>query len=68
MDIDTKVAQVFNGFMHLTPDQRMKFVGMLKDYQSGSSVALEHLRESVTASITKMQTGPYNQPCGCCGK
>lgn len=68
MNIDKSVALVFNGFLHLDEDQKMKFVGMLKDYQSGGKPALESLRESVNASITKMQTGPYRESCACCGR
>jgi len=68
MKVEKEVARVFNGFMSLSRDQQMKFSGMLKDYESGSKVALEDIRESVTASVTKMQTGPYKETCGCCGR
>lgn len=68
MNIDKEVAQVLNGFFKLNDAQKMKFVGMLKDYESGSRIAIEQLRESVTASVTKMQTGPYRDSCACCGR
>jgi hypothetical protein len=46
----------------------MKFQGMLKDYDSGQAAAVKEIRESVNASVTKMQTGPYKETCGCCGR
>lgn len=68
MNIDNDVARVFNGFMSLDQNQRMKFCGMIRDFQSGSDPAIREIRESVNASVTKMQTGPYRETCGCCGR
>ncbi len=68
MNVDKQVAQVFKGFLSLNDSQKTKFLEMLKDYESGNTYAMEQLRESVNASVTKMQTGPYRDSCACCGK
>jgi hypothetical protein len=68
MNLEKEVARVFNGFLSLNQDQKMKFYGMIRDYQSGNEHAIRELRESVNASVTKMQTGPYRETCSCCGR
>ena len=68
MTVDKQVAQVFKGFLSLDASQKLKFIGMLKDYESGNTDTIEQLRESVNASVTKMQTGPYRDSCACCGR
>lgn len=68
MNVDKEVARVFTGFLSLSQDKKMAFYGMIRDYQSGNDHTIRELKESVTASITKMQTGPYGETCGCCGR
>ena len=68
MNVDNDVALVFNGFLDLSQDQKMKFYGMIKDYQNGTEYTRRVLKESVYGSVTKMQTGPHNDNCPCCGR
>lgn len=68
MSIDKNVAQVFKGFLNLNVAQRREFMDTVNQFQSGTTVSNEHLRESVNASVTKMQTGPYGDTCTCCGR
>ena len=68
MNIEKEIAHVFNGFLNLTDSQKIKFLGIVKDYQSGNHISNESLRESVHDSVTKMQTGPYRETCTCCGR
>ena len=68
MSIDKSIAQVFKGFLNLNEAQRKELIDMVNKFQSGTTVSNEHLRESVNASVTKMQTGPYKDSCACCGR
>jgi hypothetical protein len=68
MNVDNNVARVFNGFLELTQDQKTKFYGMIADFRTGTDHTRRELRESVYGSVTKMQTGPHNDNCPCCGR
>jgi len=68
VSIDKSIAQVFKGFLNLNEAQRKELIDMVNKFQSGTTVSNEHLRESVNASVTKMQTGPYKDSCACCGR
>lgn len=68
MRIEKSVAQVFKGFLSLSEAQRKEFIDLVNKFQSGTTYSNEQLRESVSSSVTKMQTGPYRDTCGCCGR
>lgn len=68
MSMDKNVAQVFKGFLSLSEAQKREFIELVNKFQSGTNYSNEQLRESVNASVTKMQTGPYIDTCGCCGR
>jgi hypothetical protein len=68
MSMDKSVAQVLKGFLNLSEAQRREFIELVNKFQSGTTYSNEQLRESVNASVTKMQTGPYRDTCGCCGR
>lgn len=68
MSMDKDVARVFQGFLNLNSEQRKEFIETVNKFQSGTTYSNEQLRESVNASVTKMQTGPYDDTCACCGR
>lgn len=62
------VARVLNGFLKLNNAEREEFIRELNGFQQGSDVLRKSLTESVTASVTRMQTGPHGDRCECCGR
>lgn len=69
MSNDVNVTHVFNGFLKLSPTERTKLTGLINDYyRNGTTVSIEKLNESVSASVIKMHTGPHAEPCVCCGR
>jgi len=69
MNSDVNVTHVFNGFLKLSASEKAKLTGLISDfYQKGTTVSIEKLNESVSASVTKMHTGPHAEPCVCCGR
>ncbi|WP_313465879.1 hypothetical protein [Stenotrophomonas sp.] len=68
MDIEKKIAHVLNGYLKLAPAERAAFMRALEDLQGTPGTGIEHFRESVSASVTKMHTGPYREACTCCGR
>lgn len=68
MDIDKKIAHVLNGYLKLSPTERAAFLRALEDLEGRVGTGIEQFRESVSSSVTKMHTGPYREPCTCCGR
>ena len=66
--MDTKVAKVLQGFLQLSDAEKTEFQKSLRDFAQGTDVVKRQLRESVNASVTKMQTGPHGGTCPCCGR
>jgi hypothetical protein len=66
--MDTKVAKVIQGFFQLTDAEKKEFQKALSEFAQGTDLAKRQLRESVNASVTKMQTGPHGGTCPCCGR
>lgn len=62
------VDRVLNGFINLSPNERRQFIEKLNRYERGNDFSKRTLRESVRASVTKMQTGPHGGGCECCGR
>lgn len=68
MNVDSKTALVFKGFLNLDENQKANFQRLIAQYQQGNIFTNQQIRESVNASVTKLQTGPYRETCGCCGR
>ena len=68
IQMDEKVARVLNGFIALSDAQKEQLIGALNEFRRGNDLVKRQLRESVTASVTKMQTGPHGGGCPCCGR
>ncbi|MGA0588852.1 hypothetical protein ACO2Q2_17285 [Dyella sp. KRB-257] len=66
--MDNKVAQVLQGFLQLTDAQKAEFQKELQGFSQGGDYTKRVFRESVNASVTKMQTGPHGGSCPCCGR
>ncbi len=66
--MDEKVALVLNGFLTLSDPQKQQLIGLLDEFRTGTDFTKRQLRESVSASVTKMQTGPHGGGCPCCGR
>ncbi len=66
--MDNKVAQVLQGYLQLTESQKSEFQKSLQEFSQGGEFTKRVFRESVNASVTKMQTGPHGGSCPCCGR
>ena len=62
------VNRVLNGFLNLSQSERQEFIRKINEFQQGNDFSRRTLRESVNASVTKMQTGPHGGGCECCGR
>lgn len=66
--MDNKVAQVLQGYLQLTDTQKAEFQREFQGFNQGGEYTKRVFRESVNASVTKMQTGPHGGSCPCCGR
>jgi hypothetical protein len=66
--MDNAVSKVFSGYLKLSDAQKNEFREIVNKFEKGGPLDQYTLRESVRASVTKMQTGPHDVSCPCCGR
>lgn len=62
--MNNKTNSVLNGWLKLNDAERAEFEKAVSEYKTATPTRKIELSESVT----KMQTGPLNQGCACCGR
>jgi hypothetical protein len=66
--MNNKTTRVFNGWLHLSLDERREFDEALRQYRASTDYQQRNLREATEGIVTKMQTGPLGETCRCCGR
>jgi tripartite-type tricarboxylate transporter receptor subunit TctC len=67
--MNEQTTRLLNAVLKLPDDQRNAFVQALRQYLEAPEYQKRTLRESFSAQVTKMQTGPLGgSTCPLCGR
>jgi hypothetical protein len=66
--MNEKTKKVLRGWIALSYSEKRDFQAAVSEYDSASERRKTEISESVRSSVEKMDTGPLNSGCPCCGK
>ncbi len=66
--MDRKLAAVIIGYVSLSPDQRREFREAVQEFEKEDASEKIATKSRLSPSVIKMELGPLEGGCPCCGR
>lgn len=66
--MNDKTRRVIAGWLRLSESERAEFEREVSRVRNAPSLQERSIRDQLTDIVTKVATGPYADPCPCCGR